>query len=178
MQDSLHGASEHVREVEARVQGMGTNIDKRFDDLTRMMENMAMVEGTPVWQGLGGQRAAESQPFPNQYYIGTPPGQRRANEDARTRVPQFPMGVHREHVNEVSNAIREKYEMYKARPKIGQGGIRFGMVFRDREHGFAQSCSFTRTPTTRARFSPCGYIHRATPTNTHRRSTRSPMPTA
>lgn len=137
IQDSLQGVSEHVHQVEERMQEMGTNIDKRFDDLTRMMEAMAKVKDTPVWQGSGGQRAAASQHFPKQYDIGTPPGQRRADatddEDARTRLVQFPMGVHREHMKEVFAAMREKYEMHSVRPTIGQGGIRFGMVFRDRE---------------------------------------------
>lgn len=55
------------------------------------------------------------------------------DEDLRTRLVQFPMEVHRDHMREVFHAMREKYEMRNVRPTIGQGGLRFGMVFRDRE---------------------------------------------
>lgn len=38
MQASLQEVSSHVNQVESRLQEMGTSIDRRFDELTRMMQ--------------------------------------------------------------------------------------------------------------------------------------------
>lgn len=127
MQDSLNGVSDRVHQVNATVQEMLTNIDKRFGDLTRMMESMGKVKDTMVCQGPGGQRATGSRPFAKQGDTGTPQGQRRARpadeEGGRTRFLQFPMGVHH---------AQAKCEMQDARLAIGQGGaLRFGMWFWD-----------------------------------------------
>lgn len=63
MQEALQVVSDHAHSVETRVQEMGTSIDKRFYDLTRMMEHTGKVKNAPVWGEAGEPRADSSQSY-------------------------------------------------------------------------------------------------------------------
>lgn len=75
-----------------------------------MMHGMSRFYDCPDRCPLASGQASGSQAGPRQFNIGKPPDARRQSgddEEARTRVVQFPMEVHLEHMKQVFATMKE-----------------------------------------------------------------------
>lgn len=122
--------------VEAKVQAMGHTREKRNNDLTKIMESIAMdrngvptaAAGSLIMDCEIGSDTADN--------IGTPPdqqgGARTDGEESRTRLLLFPMQGHRAHTARLSERCRQGRSAECA-PNEWAGGNRFGMMSATRD---------------------------------------------